>query len=226
MHRASSAPWRPAVRDAALPSGEKWCGRFSSLWTTAESWFQHPNVSSTAPCMDHLSQPSGSGYPEPDPSPPLQEIWPGARPGTEEETTHPFWVAYSWLFCQRKGKGTFCTRTWRLFPLSASKEPGSNDQKTATPASLELADKGGTFDTQQNNTGRAPPSLAARSTGPSLPPATVILPAQASPDCLRAHTAKPVPELSESKGNNTSDCGVNGGVCLYLLAWQCRGRHQ
>lgn len=161
--------------------------------------------------MDHLSQPSGSGYPEPDPSPPLQEIWPGARPGTEEETTHPFWVAYSWLFCQRKGKGTFCTRTWRLFPLSASKEPGSNDQKTATPASLELADKGGTFDTQQNNTGRAPPSLAARSTGPSLPPATAILPAQASPDCLRAHTAKPVPELSESKGNNTSDCGVNGG---------------
>lgn len=37
------------------------------------------------------------------------------------------------FFPQRNGERTFCTRPWKLFPLSASKEPGSDNQKKTTP---------------------------------------------------------------------------------------------
>lgn len=79
------------------------------------------------------------------------------------------------LFFQRNEKRTFCTRARLLFPLSASKEPGSDNQKNNnSPASLQLADNGGTFDTQQNNTGPAGTTspLAAGSMGRYFPPVT------------------------------------------------------
>lgn len=55
---------------------------------------KHPNVSSIAPCMDHLSQPSGFGHPGPDLSPLFPETWLGAGPDSEEEPPlNPNWVA-------------------------------------------------------------------------------------------------------------------------------------
>lgn len=109
----------------------------------------HPSLLSTTPYMDHLSQPSGFGHSGSDPSFSSQETWPGAGLDSGEEP--PSLLPSSYLGCsdnelihcffQRNEKRTFCTRAWMLFPLSASKEPGSDNQKNNSPASLQLADK-------------------------------------------------------------------------------------
>lgn len=58
----------------------------SLFWTTAEkASFKASNGSSTAPSMDHLSQPSGLGHYGPDPGPLPQETWPGAELGSGEQ---------------------------------------------------------------------------------------------------------------------------------------------
>lgn len=95
--------------------------------------------------MDHLPQPSGFGQPEPDPS--LHHRKPGQGQGRALRNRLIFFLpSSSFLGCsdnelihcffQGNGKRTFCTRAWMPFPLSASEESRSDNQKTThQPAS-------------------------------------------------------------------------------------------
>lgn len=115
-----------------------------------------------------------------------------------------------------------------LFPLSASKEPGSDNQKNNSPASLQLADKDSTFDTRQKSTEQAPPL-------PLLPESREAFSSTHRNDAgsgshlIACECALRTLSLSlaEAKGSTTHlTHGAAEGVSLLIRPQQPRGQHR
>lgn len=130
---------------------------------------------------------------------------PGQRGTTFSSSTPPFWAAvtmssFTCSFSKEMGREPFVPELGGS-PLSASEEPGSNNQKNIrSPASLQLADKSGTFTPSRRAQG-SPPCPACPFLSPiPLPAARKEAFSSCRNDCLLVHTANSTLGSAKAKG--------------------------